>query len=80
MNIIETFYSPLALNLNHNRKERIWIGAFQYNILDKIEGIRWTDKPVKALGIRLGNDRHQCKMIIPIKYFNNIGKHFLSLT
>ena len=62
MNIIETFGSFSGLKLNRNKTEGIWIGALK-NSVDKIEGIRWTDKPVKALGIYFGHDKLQCEKL-----------------
>ena len=62
MNIIETFGSFSGLKLNRNKTEGIWIGALK-NSVDKIEGIRWTDRPVKALGIYFGHDRLKCEKL-----------------
>jgi hypothetical protein len=50
MNEIEIFGSFSGLILNRNKTEGIWIGKLK-NCKDKIRGIKWTQNPVKALGI-----------------------------
>ena len=60
MNEIEIFGSFSGLILNRNKTEGIWIGKLK-NCKDKIRGIKWTQNPVKALGIFFGHNKKNVK-------------------
>ena len=62
MNEIEIFGSFSGLTLNKNKTEGIWIGKLK-NSKDKVAGINWTNKPVKALGIYFGHNREECEKL-----------------
>ena len=62
MNEIEIFGSFSGLILNRNKTEGIWIGKLK-NCKDKIRGIKWTQNPVKALGIFFGHDKEECQKL-----------------
>ena len=48
--------------LNRNKKEGIWIGKLN-NCRYKIAGINWTDKPIKLLGIYIGNNNEESQKL-----------------
>ena len=58
----EIFGSFSGLILNRNKTEGIWIGKLKY-CKDKIRGIKWTQNPVKALGIFFGHDKEECQKL-----------------
>lgn len=60
MNEIEIFGSFSGLLLNRNKTEGLWIGKLK-SCKDKIEGIKWGDKPITALGVFFGHDKEECK-------------------
>ena len=62
MNEIEIFGSFSGLKFNRNKTEGIWIGKLKHS-KDKINGINWTDKPVKALGIYFGHNKNECEKL-----------------
>ena len=62
MNEIEIFGSFSGLILNRNKTEGIWIGKLK-NCKDKIRGIKWTQNPVKALGIFFGHNKEECQKL-----------------
>jgi hypothetical protein len=62
MNEIEIFGSFLGLILNRNKTEGIWIGKLK-NCKDKVRGIKWTQNPVKALGIFFGHNKEECQKL-----------------
>jgi hypothetical protein len=39
--------------MNANKAEGIWVGKHSK---DKIDGIIWSEKPIKALGVYFGNN------------------------
>ena len=58
----EIFGTFSGLCLNRNKTEGIWIGKLK-NSREKIGGISWTDKHVKALGICFGLDKEECSRL-----------------
>ena len=62
MNEIEIFESFSGVILNRNNTEGIWIGKLK-NFKDKIEGIKWTQNPVKALSIIFGHNKEECQKL-----------------
>lgn len=59
LNIIEIFGSFSGLKLNKNKTEGIWIGKLKHS-KDKISNINFVDKPVKVLGLYVGNNKKEC--------------------
>ena len=45
--------------MNKDKREGLWIGKLKY-CKDKVGGIKWTDKPVKTLGIYFEHDKEKC--------------------
>ena len=62
LNIIKTFSSYSGLKLNKNKTEGIWIGK-QKHCKEKVEEIKFTDKPVKVLGLYVGRDKKKCEKL-----------------
>ena len=62
LNIIEIFGTFSGLKLNKNKTEGIWIGK-QKHCKEKVEGIAFTDKPVKVLGLYVGKDKEKCEQL-----------------
>ena len=75
MNEIEIFGSFSGLILNRNKTEGIWIGKLK-NCKDKIRGIKWTQNPVKALGIFFGHDKEECQKLNWEKRIEEIKNQF----
>ena len=48
--------------LNRNKTEGVWIGKLK-NCKYKIAGINWTDKPIKSLGIYVGNNNEETQKL-----------------
>jgi hypothetical protein len=55
-NEIETFGSFSGLLMNKNKTGGIWVGKLNHR-KDKIEGIKWSEKTIKALGVYVGNNK-----------------------
>jgi hypothetical protein len=55
MNEIEIFGNFSGLMIDRNKTEGLWIGKLKHS-KDKEEHIKWTNKPIKTLGIYLGID------------------------
>jgi hypothetical protein len=60
LNEIEIFGSFSGLIMNKDKTEGLWIGKLKH-CKDKVGGIKWTDKPVKTLGIYFGHDKEECE-------------------
>jgi hypothetical protein len=50
MDEIEIFGTFSGLMINRNKTEGLWIGKLKHS-KDKVENIKWTNKPIKSLGI-----------------------------
>ena len=61
-NEIETFGSFSGLLMNKNKTGGIWVGKLKHS-KDKIEGIKWSEKPIKALGVYFGNNKEECEKL-----------------
>ncbi|VDI81457.1 blast:Transposon TX1 uncharacterized 149 kDa protein [Mytilus galloprovincialis] len=59
LNVIEIFGTFSGLKLNKNKTEGIWIGKLK-NCKDKVDNIKFTDKPVKVLGLYFGTNKAEC--------------------
>jgi hypothetical protein len=55
LNEIEIFGNFSGLMIDRNKTEGLWIGKLKHS-KDKEEHIKWTNKPIKTLGIYLGID------------------------
>ena len=62
LNEIEIFGSLSGLILNRDKTIGMWIGKLKH-CKDKIEGIKWEDKPIKALGMYFGHDKEECNKL-----------------
>jgi hypothetical protein len=40
----------------------LWIGKLKHS-KDKVENIKWTNKPIKSLGIYYGHDYTECEKL-----------------
>jgi hypothetical protein len=45
--------------MSKNKTGRIWVGKLKHS-KDKIEGIKWYEKPIKTLGVYFGNNKEEC--------------------
>jgi hypothetical protein len=48
--------------INRNKTERLWIEKLKHS-KDKEENIKWTNKPIKTLGIYYGHDYIECEKL-----------------
>ena len=70
MNEIEIFGTFSGLMINRNKTEGLWIRKLRHS-KDKVENIKWTNKPIKTLGIYYGHDYIECKKL---NWETKIGK------
>ena len=61
-NEIETFGSFSGLLMNKNKTGGIWEGKLKHS-KDKIQGIKWYEKPIKTLGVYFGNNKEECEKL-----------------
>ena len=57
-NEIETFGSFSGLLMNKNKTGGIWVGKLKHS-KDKIDGIKWSEKPIKTLGVYFVNNKEE---------------------
>jgi hypothetical protein len=62
MNEIEIVGTFSGLMINRNKTEGLWIGKLKHS-KDKVENIKWTNKPIKTLGIDYGHDYIECEKL-----------------
>ena len=62
MNEIEICSNFSGLMINRNKTEGLWIGKLKHS-KDKEENIKWTNKPIKTLGIYYGHDYIECEKL-----------------
>ena len=77
MNEIEIFGNFLGLMINRNKTEGMWIGKLKHS-KDKEEHIKWTNKPIKTLGIYYGHDYIECEKLNWEKKIEKMNSLFLS--
>jgi hypothetical protein len=77
MNEIEIFGNFSGLMINRNKTEGLWIGKLKHS-KDKEENIKWTNKPIKTLGIYYGHDYIECEKLNWEKKFEKMNSLFLS--
>ena len=53
--LLEDFQNPLGLRVNPSKTEGMWIGSSRQNKTKPL-GIKWPDKPIKALGVYYSYD------------------------
>ena len=56
--------------INRNKTEGLWIGKLKHS-KDKVENIKWTNKPIKSLGIYYGHDYIECEKLNWKIFFKN---------
>ena len=60
--------------INRNKTEGLWIGKLRHS-KDKVENIKWTNKPIKSLCIYYDHDYIECKKLnweIKIEKMNSL--------
>ena len=77
MNEIEIFGNFSGLMINRNKTEGLWIGKLKHS-KDKEENIKWTNKPIKTLGIYYSHDYIECEKLNWEKKFEKMNSLFLS--
>ena len=77
MNEIEIFGNFSGLMINRNKTEGLWIGKLKHS-KDKEENIKWTNKPIKTLGIYYGHDYIECEKLNWKKKIEIMNSLFLS--
>jgi hypothetical protein len=77
MNEIEIFGNFSGLMINRNKTEGLWIGKLKHS-KDKEEHIKWTNKPIKTLGIYYGHDYIECEKLNWEKKIEKMNSLFLS--
>ena len=77
MNEIEIFGNFSGLMINKNKTEGLWIGKLKHS-KDKEENIKWTNKPIKTLGIYYGHDYIECEKLNWEKKIKKMNSLFLS--
>ena len=70
LKLIETFSSVSGLHLNIEKTEGICIGSLK-NIVPNITNIKWTNEPIKYLGIYIAIDQEIC---YPLNWVSKLGK------
>ena len=58
--LLNRFESISGLKINYTKTEGMWIGSSKNNN-EKPFGIKWSDEPVKALGVHFTYDQHLLK-------------------
>ena len=77
MNEIEIFGNFSGLMINRNKTEGLWIGKLKHS-QDKVKNIKWTNKPIKTLGIYYGHDYIECEKLNWEKKIEKMNSLFLS--
>jgi hypothetical protein len=75
MNEIEIFGNFSGLMINRNKTEGLW--KLKHS-KDKEENIKWTNKPIKTLGIYYGHDYIKCEKLNWEKKIEKMNSLFLS--
>jgi hypothetical protein len=70
LSILELFSKCTGLCMNREKSESVWIGASS-NYLHKPFGLKWTQKPIKTLGIYISNSK---KEMLDINYNERLNK------
>jgi hypothetical protein len=59
IHIADTFS---GLVINRNKTDGLWIGKLKHS-KDKVENIKWTNKPIKSLGMYYGHEYIVCEKL-----------------
>ena len=59
IHIADTFS---GLMINRNKTDGLWIGKLKHS-KDKVENIKWTNKPIKSLGMYYGHEYIECEKL-----------------
>ncbi len=59
LNVIEEFCKVSGLKINLNKTEGIWLGPYK-GYPNIFEGIKFTNKAIRCLGIYFGHDKAEC--------------------
>jgi hypothetical protein len=62
MNEIEIVCTFSGLRVNRNKTQGLWIEKLKHSKV-KVENIKWTNKPIKSLGIYYGHDYIECEKL-----------------
>ena len=68
---IEIFTAATGLQLNVNKSEGLWLGTLKPNKLN-VEGICFSEGPIKCLGIYVGTNIENCSSLNWDKKVNDI--------
>ena len=71
--LLNSFESISGLKINYTKTEGMWIGSSKNNN-EKPFGIKWSDEPVKALGVHFTYDQHLLKENNFIERLDSIKK------
>jgi hypothetical protein len=63
--------------MNKNKTGVIWVGILKHS-KDKIEGTKWSEKPIKALGVYFGNNKEECEKLNWENKINKMNTLFFS--
>ena len=63
--------------INRNKTEGLWIGKLKHS-KDKEENIKWTNKPIKTLGIYYCHDYIECEKLNWQNKIEKMNSLFLS--
>ena len=85
LKFLEDFEKTSGLKMNKDKTEGVWLGK-KRSCKKQIQGLKWTDQPVKALGVWFGYDRLKCEQLNwepKVAKFENVlkswGKRFNAL-
>jgi len=60
LDTVKAFSKVAGPKLNMQKVEGVWMGPLKHRMPNDYGGIKWTDGPVRCLGIYLGHDKHEC--------------------
>jgi hypothetical protein len=63
--------------INRNKTEGLWIGKLKHS-KDKVENIKWTNKPIKSLCMYYGHEYIECEKLNCEKKVEKMNSLFLS--
>ena len=68
--ILEDFRTLSGLKINKDKTEALWLGVNKNN-RNKPLGIKWSDEPIKVLGVFIGNNY---KQVLDVNFSSKIKK------
>ena len=48
--------------MNKNKTEGMWVRNLKHS-KDKIKGIKWSENPIKTMGVYFGNNKEECEKL-----------------